>query len=226
MNVRNVLCGFFALASLSFAGNDCPFSQLSPERLQAVKRFGEHTDGARRLLLFSAANPEEQKDMIDTIATERLAHWGKFEEVSLIEALAQMALHSTAHREASRQALHHLTQVFHSGADPTWYGVAKIDHSPTGSGFSTGQTNAEFSRARAIDLACELAAQGLGGEYENSLLLNGLKEAQTGSAARPPGRGLEIDSARSGLKRLSAPESKFSEHLKARALALLRVLKE
>lgn len=222
MCFRTLFVAVLAASSLCFGADDCPFSQLSPERILLLEKFGSAGSKAERVKIFSSASSQRQLDIIDTLAAQRLVNWGKFVEVRFIEEMYELARHPSAQREASRQALQHLIQVFHSGANPTLYGVGKVDHEATGSGFGTGQTNAEFSRARAVVFACGLAAEGLGGEYENALLLAGLKEVLTGSAGRPVGRGLEAEAVRAGLTLVSDPGSKFSEQLKPVAKSLIK----
>jgi hypothetical protein len=215
------LVGLFALTPLSFASEDCPFYKLPANRLDEVAQFSQEVNPYKQLEMFAKASAEGQRDMIDNLASKRLAKRGDFDEVQFLAEMYRFARDSSARPEASRQALQHLIQVFYSGAAPLWYGEAKLEQALTGSGFGTGQSDLEFSRSRAIAFACSLAAEGLGGGYEDALLLAGLEAVQTGSAGRPPGGRQEIQSVEAGLRLLGDPQSKFPGHLKPIVLNLI-----
>jgi|GEM_PF-4731507 len=217
------LLAFLVFSNFVWPSDQCPFSKLSPARLANIEQLLRASSPSKQLELFDAASPREQSDIVDIFASQRLANWGTFTETVSLQQMHQLALRPAAHREATRQTLQHLVQVFHSGADPTIFDDFKIDHTLTESGFTTGQSNMEFSRKVAIDYACDLASKGLGGEYEYAILINGLNEALVGSKNRPPGRGMEFDAVAEGAKILLAPDSKFPDHLRPAVQRLLSV---
>lgn len=210
----------FTLSGISFGNPNCPFSKLSTERRTAIEVFAQSTREAQ-IKLFAGAKPDLQKDYIDTLALSRAGYVGTFTETLFLDQIYALANHPKADRISTRQALRHLIYVFHSRVDPVWYDDFQVSDEMTGSGFRSGQSNMEYSRKLAIDYSAQLAAKGLGGEYEDTLLLNGLKECQIGSEGRPAGRGMELAAAKEGLTLLSMSSSQFPSHLKPAAARLI-----